>query len=115
MGGGQGQGDIRGKERGGREEKKREWWGQGKGTGTERGRRRLREPTDICVKWFLNELWKMVWKSSRINVGWIIEGQLRDDIVLDENGDGDKEKWSYLKNIYGIKWTELVSDWNMHL
>lgn len=71
---------MRGRRRG---EKEREWWDQGR-RGTEGKRGRMRKPFNTLIKWFLVELWKMNWKSSRIVMERIIGRSLRDDIVLDE-------------------------------
>lgn len=47
----------------------REWRDQGRRRrGAERGRGRMREPVNALVKCFLIELWKMAWKSSRIDM-----------------------------------------------
>lgn len=59
------------------------------------------------LKWFLNELWRKAWKSSRIDVEGTIRGhlaQVRGDGVFSENDDnGDKEKCADLRDIYGIE------------
>lgn len=99
----------------------KEWQPTKKLSWEDRGRRRgtrrtgsLRESTDTCTEWFLNELWRMAWESSRMDVDeqlGVHSVQVRGDVVLDENGD-NREKWSDLIDIYGIELPELVPDWN---